>query len=200
MKYACSACSKELTPNMQDHTFALSSTDKEESPRLDSLYYCGNLHDDAMAVVVIEEPETRVSRDALFMRTAYLFAERSTCLRAHVGAVIVKDKRIISTGYAGSPPGVAHCTDVGCLEGPDGGCIRTTHAEMNAIVWAAKAGVATDDTIMYSTHEPCLHCAKAIATAGIRAVYFSVPYRIKLGTELLDALMIPVKQLQGYDS
>lgn len=117
----------------------------------------------------------KTSRDRLFMDIAERFAEQSTCTRGNVGAVIVRDRRIISCGYNGSPPGHPHCTEVGC--DPPDGCLRTIHAEANAILWAARAGIATFEATMYSTHAPCRTCAQAIAAAGIVNFYYHTPYR-----------------------
>jgi dCMP deaminase len=109
-----------------------------------------------------------------FLSIAREVATRSTCERRHVGAVIVKDRRILTTGYNGSPPGQPHCSDVGvgCLI-EDGRCIRTLHAEQNAIAQAALHGVSTKDSTLYSTCRPCHVCARMIVGAGIvRVVFF----------------------------
>ncbi len=118
----------------------------------------------------------RRTRDQLFMHIAVLFAQQSTCTRANVGAVIVQDNRIISCGYNGSPPGQPHCLDVGC--DPPDGCLRTIHAEANAILWAARTGVSVHEATMYATHEPCLTCAQAIAASGITRFMYFIPYRL----------------------
>ena len=105
-----------------------------------------------------------------FMNIAKMVAERSTCNRAKIGAVIVKDRSIISTGYNGAPAGLPHCTDVGCLIytsiNPDGeeeqNCFRTIHAEINAIAQAAKHGVSIDGADIYITASPCYHCLKVL--------------------------------------
>lgn len=116
----------------------------------------------------------RPSWDEYFLSIAREVATRSTCARRHVGAVIVREKRILCTGYNGSPPGQPHCTDpgVGCLmEG--GRCIRTLHAEQNAIAQAALHGVSTKGATLYSTCRPCHVCARMIVGAGmIRVVFF----------------------------
>jgi dCMP deaminase len=106
------------------------------------------------------------------MRIAFEVATRATCLRRHVGAVIVRDKRILSTGYNGSPPGQAHCTDAGCLI-EDGRCIRTLHAEQNALMQAALHGVSTHGGTLYGTCRPCHVCARMIVAAGIVRVVFA---------------------------
>lgn len=127
----------------------------------------------------------RISRERLFMDIARLVAQRSTCERAQVGAVVVKDKRIVATGYGGSPSGQPHCTEVGCEIGPDGGCIRTVHAEANIIAFAARHGLKLDGCEMYVTLAPCYTCAKLIINAGIHTVIFLEPYRNTSGLELL---------------
>lgn len=110
---------------------------------------------------------------------------RSSCNRRHVAALIVREGRILSMGYAGSPSGTPHCIDQGCIIGPDGGCIRTQHAEMNAISWAARTGIATENADMWVSCTPCLNCAKLIINAGIKHVYALDEYRITEGVELL---------------
>ena len=117
----------------------------------------------------------RTSRDRLFIDVALRFAEQGTCNRAKVGAVIVQDRRIVSCGYVGSPPGQPHCLDVGC--DPEDGCLRTIHAEMNAILWAARMGVPLDGAEMYATHSPCLTCAQGIVQAGIGKFVYVTDYR-----------------------
>jgi dCMP deaminase len=119
-----------------------------------------------------------MSRPDLFMTVARAFAERATCERLHVGAVIVKNKHIISHGYNGAPAGMPQCDEVGCEPGPDGGCIRTIHAEANAIAYAAKVGVNCNGATMYTTDEPCRKCAELILASGIREVVFERAYRL----------------------
>ena len=120
----------------------------------------------------------RVSWETYFMNIATEVATRSTCDRKHVGAVIVKDKTILSTGYNGSIKGLPHCDKVG-HEMVDGHCIRTTHAEANAIVQAAKNGVEINHAEIYITASPCYNCFKLIANAGIKSIYFLEFYREK---------------------
>ena len=111
--------------------------------------------------------------DEYFLKLAMLASERATCPRMHCGCVLVKDKRVVSTGYNGSIPGDEHCEEVGCLI-VDNHCVRTVHAEMNAIVQAAKRGHPIDGATAYVTNMPCTSCAKAMITAGIkRVVVFS---------------------------
>lgn len=117
----------------------------------------------------------RPSWDEYFINIAFTVAERSTCDRAHVGTVIVRDRRILTTGYNGAPAGLPHCDDVGHLM-VDGHCVRTLHAEQNAIIQAALHGVNTAESTIYVTHQPCLICAKMIINAGIRRVVYAGNY------------------------
>lgn len=110
------------------------------------------------------------------MNIAIEVATRSTCDRKNVGAVIVREKTILSTGYNGSIKGLPHCDEVGC-EMIDGHCVRTTHAEANAIVQAAKNGVRIDRAEIYVTASPCYNCFKFIANAGIKKIYYNEFYR-----------------------
>jgi dCMP deaminase len=110
------------------------------------------------------------------MNLAVQAATRSTCPRKHVGAVIVRDKTILSTGYNGSIRGAPHCTQVGCLM-ENNHCVRTVHAEANALVQAARHGVLLDGAEIYVTASPCFSCFKLIANAGIRVVYYGEFYR-----------------------
>lgn len=119
--------------------------------------------------------EQRPSWDEYFIGIAEQVAKRSTCPRAAVGAVIVKDRRILTTGYNGAPMGLPHCTEVGCLM-VDGHCVRTLHAEQNAIIQAALHGVSVQGSTMYVTHQPCLNCAKMIINAGIVRVVYGGDY------------------------
>lgn len=127
-----------------------------------------------------------------FMKVAGLLATRSTCLRRNVGAVIVKDKRILATGYNGVPVGVSHCIDVGCLRekmkipsGERQEICRGLHAEQNAIIQSARFGISIKDSVMYCTHQPCITCAKMIINAGITEVIFSGDYPDKLAVNML---------------
>jgi len=118
----------------------------------------------------------RVSWDRYFMNLALQAATRSTCPRKSVGAVIVRDKSILSTGYNGSIRGAPHCDEAGCLM-ENGHCVRTVHAEANAIVQAARNGVRLDGAEIYVTASPCFNCFKLIVNAGIRTIYFGEFYR-----------------------
>lgn len=126
----------------------------------------------------------RPSRDSVNMAMARAVSQRSTCNRAQVGAVIVRNGRVISTGYGGAPSGLPHCDEVGCLE-KDGHCVRTSHAEAGAIAFAARHGIPTEGATMYVTHRPCLACAKLIINAGIREVVYEEAYGEIDGVDLL---------------
>jgi dCMP deaminase len=135
---------------------------------------------------------TRVSWDEYFMNIATVVASRSTCPRKYVGAVIVREKTILSTGYNGSIRGMPHCSDVGHMMENDH-CVATIHAESNAILQAAKNGVMIDGATVYVTASPCWNCFKQIANAGIRRIVYGEFYRDerifsvseRLGIELL---------------
>ncbi|GEM03730.1 ComE operon protein 2 [Halolactibacillus miurensis] len=118
----------------------------------------------------------RISWHQYFMAQTHLIALRSTCERLTVGATIVRDKRIIAGGYNGSVSGSAHCIDDGCYV-IDNHCVRTVHAEMNAVLQCAKFGVPTDGSEIYVTHFPCLQCTKSIIQAGIKKVYYAKDYK-----------------------
>ncbi len=120
---------------------------------------------------------TRPSWDSTFMSVAEAVAQRGTCNRGKVGAVIVsQSKKILATGYNGSLPGQAHCTDVGC-EMHESHCVRTVHAEMNAIASAANSGTSVAGSILYSTHSPCLNCLRVALASGILTFRYKLMYR-----------------------
>lgn len=118
----------------------------------------------------------RIPWDQYFMAQSMLLSLRSTCTRLSVGATIVRDRRIIAGGYNGSVTGDVHCIDEGCYL-VDGHCVRTIHAEMNAILQCAKFGVETDGAEIYVTHFPCLQCTKMILQAGIKKIHYLKDYR-----------------------
>lgn len=132
----------------------------------------------------MSERDARPSWDTYFMRVATDVATRATCPRKHVGAVIVRDKRILSTGYNGSPRNMPHCTEVGCelknLGGRDS-CVRTIHAEANAIAQAAQNGVSIDGATVYTTASPCYDCSKLILNSGIKKVVYGEFYGGRYG-------------------
>lgn len=123
--------------------------------------------------------------DEYFLKLAMLASERATCPRMHCGCILVKDKRVVSTGYNGSIPGDEHCEEIGCLI-VDNHCVRTVHAEMNAIVQAAKRGHAIDGATAYVTNMPCTNCAKALITAGIKRVVVFSDYHDTLATQFFS--------------
>lgn len=140
--------------------------------------------------------DQRIPWNQYFMAQAVLLSLRSTCTRLEVGATLVKDRRIIAGGYNGAVSGDNHCIDHGCYV-VDGHCIRTIHAEMNALLQCAKLGISTDDAEIYVTHFPCLHCTKAILQAGIKKIYYlhdyhNNPYAI----ELIQKLGVEIQQVK----
>ncbi len=117
----------------------------------------------------------RIPWDQYFLSQSLVLSLRSTCERLMVGAVIVRNKRVIAGGYNGSVSGEDHCVDVGCyLE--EGRCVRTVHAEMNALLQCAKFGVQTDGAEIFVTHFPCLRCTQSIIQAGIHKIYYLHDY------------------------
>ena len=134
----------------------------------------------------------RPSWDEYFILIVAQVATRSTCLRRQVGAVIVKDKRILATGYNGAPSGIRHCAEVGCLREASGiasgerhELCRGLHAEQNSIIQAALHGVSIQGATIYSTHQPCVLCAKMIVNSGIVRVCFLTPYPDELARSIL---------------
>ncbi|MBI4845837.1 MAG: cytidine/deoxycytidylate deaminase family protein [Candidatus Omnitrophica bacterium] len=134
----------------------------------------------------------RPSWDKYFLDIAQLVAKRSTCLRRQVGAVIVKDKRILTTGYNGAPSGLLHCEKTGCLRekmkipsGERHELCRALHAEMNALLQAAHYGISVKNSIMYCTNQPCFICAKMIVNSGIKKIVVLSQYPDKFAKEAL---------------
>lgn len=121
----------------------------------------------------------RISVDKMMAEIAQTVARRSTCTRrAAVGAVLANNaNRVVATGYNGSPAAAPHCDDVGCLLDADGHCVRSVHAELNAIIQCAQDGVSTVGLVAYCTHSPCPRCAAALVQAGISKVVYLKPYR-----------------------
>lgn len=143
----------------------------------------------------------RPDNDTYFIRMAELVATRSTCLRRQVGAVVVKEKRVLSTGYNGAPKGLKHCEEVGCVRqqnhiesGTRHELCRGVHAEQNAVIQAAYFGVSIKDAAMYTTDFPCVMCAKIIINAGIREIVFKDEYVDPLSKEILDESKILVRK------
>ncbi|MEA1939841.1 MAG: cytidine/deoxycytidylate deaminase family protein [Candidatus Caldatribacteriota bacterium] len=135
---------------------------------------------------------TRPSWDEYFMEITELVSKRSTCLRRKVGAVIVKDKRILTTGYNGAPRGLSHCLEIGCLRekrniksGERQELCRGLHAEQNAIVQAALCGVSIAGSTLYCTNQPCITCAKMIINSDIKKIIYKEKYPDRLAREML---------------
>ena len=140
----------------------------------------------------------RISWDEYFMAQSHLLSLRSTCSRLSVGATIVKDKRIVSGGYNGSIKGDEHCIDVGCKV-VEGHCVRTIHAEINAILQCSRFGVGTEGATIYVTHFPCLNCTKSIIQAGIKEICYANDYRNnEYARELLEKSGVVVRKID-YD-
>ena len=144
----------------------------------------------------------RPSWPQYFMEIAHVVAKRSTCMRRQVGAVIVRDKQILSTGYNGAPKGLPHCEETGCirqeLNVPSGErheLCRAIHAEQNAIAQAAYNGVSLKDSTLYCTTAPCSLCAKMIINAGIKKVYYEGSYPDARAMEYFRDAMIEVYQI-----
>jgi dCMP deaminase len=143
----------------------------------------------------------RPSWDEYFMEITHLVARRTTCLRRQVGAVIVKDRNILATGYNGAPSGVAHCLDTGCLReqlqipsGERHELCRGLHAEQNAIIQAAKHGTNIDGSTLYCTTHPCIICVKMIINAGIRRVVFAEGYADQLAAAMINESGVILEQ------
>jgi len=141
----------------------------------------------------------RPTWDEYFLDIARLVATRSTCLRRQVGAVLVKDKRILATGYNGPPSGLPHCLDVGCLRekmgipsGERHELCRGLHAEQNAILQAAFHGISIKGATLYCTHHPCIICSKMLINAGISQIVYLEGYPDPLAKEMLDEAKIEV--------
>ena len=145
----------------------------------------------------------RPSWDEYFMKAAFLISERSTCLRRRVGAVLVKDKQILATGYNGAPRNIEHCDVTGCLRqelnipsGQRHEICRGLHAEQNVILQAACHGISTKGSILYITNVPCSICAKMIINAGIKEVVVLGEYPDKMASEFLEEAKIKLRKLK----
>ncbi len=141
--------------------------------------------------------------DEYFLDIARLVSKRSTCLRRHVGAVLVKDKRILATGYNGAPSKITHCEITGCirekLKIPSGQrheLCRGLHAEQNAFLQAALHGTSLKDAILYSTIQPCIICAKMLINAGIKEVVIDGPYPDRMAKDFLRQAGVKVRVLK----
>jgi dCMP deaminase len=146
--------------------------------------------------------QVKVNWHQYFMDIAELASKRSSCDRKHVGAVIVKDRRVIATGYNGSLPDAQHCDEVGHMM-EDGHCIRTIHAEINAIVQCAKYGVSCDSAVLYVNTFPCWHCFKTVVSAGIKHIYYKGDYPAQYKKRVYDMakyLDIKLEKLEEGDA
>lgn len=142
----------------------------------------------------------RISWESFFMEQAVVFSQRATCNRLKVGCVITKDNLILSEGYNGSISGQPHCTDVGCLKNDLGRCIRTVHAEQNAIINAMKKGVSIEGGTAYVTAEPCEACFKLLLQSGVTTIVFLKPYRSDYAMQLMDGMNhITLREYTGSD-
>lgn len=146
--------------------------------------------------------DNRPSWETYFMNITALVAKRSTCTRRSVGSVIVKDKRILSTGYNGAPTGIRHCIETGCLReklkvasGERHELCRGIHAEQNAIIQAAYHGVSIKDATVFCTNLPCSICAKMIINAGIKEICFQSGYADSMSEEMFKEANITVRKI-----
>ena len=136
----------------------------------------------------------RPSWDEYFLKLAMLTSERATCPRMHCGCVLVKNKNVIATGYNGSIPGDDHCDDAGCII-VDNHCVRTVHAEMNALAQAAKHGNRLEGATAYITNMPCTTCAKALIAAGITRIVIFSEYHDTLAVEFFKKARVTIDKL-----
>lgn len=152
----------------------------------------------------------RPSWDEYFLKLAMLASERATCPRMHCGCVLVRDRFVLATGYNGSLPGTPHCDEEGCLI-VDGHCVRTNHAEINALAQASRHGVSLDGATAYVTNMPCSACAKALIAAGVRRVVVFSEYHKTLAERFfaeskVELMRLPIPErvinynLEGYSS
>ena len=146
----------------------------------------------------------RPSYDEYFMEMSYVVSKRSTCMRRKVGAILVKDKHILSTGYNGAPKGLPHCSEVGCLReqrnvpsGERHELCRGLHAEQNAIIQAAVFGVSIKGSILYCTNTPCVVCVKMLINAGVKEIVYSGEYPDELAKKMLNESDIKLRNFNN---
>jgi len=146
----------------------------------------------------------RPSWDEYFLEVAKLVSKRATCIRRRVGAVLVKDKRILATGYNGSPSGLPHCLDIGCLReklkipsGERHELCRGLHAEQNALIQASLYGISLKESTLYATNQPCIICAKMLINAGIKEVVIADGYPDKMAMQFLKEAKIQVRKVES---
>ena len=149
-------------------------------------------------------PEERPSWDEYFCKITDLVATRSTCLRRKVGAILVKDKRILSTGYNGAPQGLPHCLEVGCLRqaenvpsGQRHELCRAIHAEQNAIIQAARHGISVVGATLYCTTQPCVICTKMLINAGVETIYYREGYPDQLSEQMLAQAGVVMTKMES---
>jgi dCMP deaminase len=152
-----------------------------------------------MSIAVMNE---RPTYDEYFMEMAHIVSKRSTCLRRKVGAILVKDKHILSTGYNGAPKGLKHCIEVGCLRkdlkipsGERHELCRGLHAEQNAIIQAAVFGISIKNSTLYCTNTPCVVCVKMLINAGVTEIVLSEDYPDELAKNILSESNIKIRNL-----
>ena len=145
----------------------------------------------------------RPSWDEYFMEVAHLVSKRSTCMRRKVGSVLVKDKRILATGYNGAPSGLDHCFKTGCvrekLKIPSGQrheLCRGLHAEQNALIQASLHGISVKDSAVYATNQPCMICAKMLINAGIKEIIISDGYPDDFSMDMLKSARVKVRTIK----
>ena len=150
------------------------------------------------------EQQERPSWDESFMTLANQVATRTTCLRRAVGCVLVRDKRILATGYNGAPSGLRHCGEIGCLRqqlnvpsGQKHELCRALHAEQNALIQAARHGISVEGATLYVNTQPCVLCAKMIINAGIAEVVYQNPYPDELSMSLLQEAGMEMRVFEG---
>ena len=146
---------------------------------------------------------SRPKWDEYFMKVAYLVSERSSCLRRQVGAVLVKDRHVLATGYNGAPAGITHCDIAGCLRqklnvpsGERHEICRGLHAEQNVFLQAARHGISAKDSILYITHTPCSICAKMIVNVGIKEVIVAGDYPDKMAASFLKEAKVKLRKIK----
>lgn len=151
----------------------------------------------------IKKINKRPTWDEYFLEVAELVAKRSTCLRRHVGAIIVKDKRILATGYNGAPSGLAHCVDTGCLRDklniPSGQrheLCRALHAEQNVILQAVIHHIDISNSALYATNQPCIICAKMLINGGIKQIVVSSGYPDKMAKKFLKEAKVKIRTVK----
>jgi len=154
-------------------------------------------------IFMIERP----SYDDYFIEMAYIVSKRSTCIRRKVGAILVKDKHILSTGYNGAPKGHKHCSIMGCLRektnvpsGERHEICRGLHAEQNVIIQAAVFGIQIKNSVLYCTNTPCVVCAKMLINAGVKEIIFSGDYPDDLAKQILEESNIKLRKLKNKNN